>query len=226
MNTKKTETADLENISSKKGIKKKIIILICSIIVLIALMFGAVIILEKISTNLSNEDKKQYDFDFYDADYTEDIFTDKEYLELIEGSVIMFCNMDNVTFGITEDEASRYGGDVGFMIEYLHYINYGDVEGYNNCYSDLYYTVEDPKERFTMQKIYDIELIKISETAAKDDAGKTYNEYVFALSYKILDNNGTLRDDFLVGPKKQYILVTDREGTYKIDGITTAVIKN
>ncbi len=229
------ENVDLENKNtpecvapeqSKKGIKKKIIVLICAILALIALMFGAVLVLEKISNNLEQKNMdKEYEFDFYEVDYSEDIFSDPEYLELIENSAINFCNMDNVTIGITEEDASRYGEDVKFMVDYVHYMTYGEVEKYNSCYSDLYYTVEKPHERFTMQKIYNVELIKISQEAVTDENGKEYTEYVFTLGYQILENNGTLRNDFLNGSKKQYILLTNREGSIKIDGITTTQSK-
>jgi hypothetical protein len=95
----------------------------------------------------------------------------------------------------------------------------GDVNKYNGCYSDLYYEKEDPKDNFTMQKIYDVVLKKLSEESVSDGK-ETYMKYVFSLNYKILKNNGTLRDDFLNGSRTQYIYITNREGELKIDGIT------
>jgi hypothetical protein len=99
----------------------------------------------------------------------------------------------------------------------------GDVNSYNECYSDLYYEKEKPKEKFTMQKIYDVVIKKMSEESVTDTDGK-YTKYVFSLNYKILNNNGTLRNDFLNGTRTQYIYITNREGELKIDGIT--VLKN
>lgn len=209
------ESKEISAKSDKSTTKKKLIIWICIILAVIVVMFLAATVLEYVSDKLS-EDKEQYNFDFYEADYDENIFEDEDYVELARGGEIMFCNMDNVTFGMLPEEASSYGDEVAFMVKYIEYMINGNVKGYNDCYSDLYYTVEKPKENFTMQKIYDVYLTKYSH-----DTDPGYDRYVFTLSYQILENNGTLRDDFLTGSKMQYILVTNREGEYKIDGIST-----
>ena len=95
----------------------------------------------------------------------------------------------------------------------------GDVKNYNLCYSDLYHEKTKPKENFTMQKIYDVTLKKMSEESISND-GTVYTRYIFSLNYKILKNNGTLRNDFLNGSRTQYISLTDRTGELKIDGVT------
>lgn len=223
-NNIQNELTENEQIKDKKGIKKKTVMLICIILAVIIFMFILVWILDIVLDKLSSDKNKKYEFEFYEANYSENIFEDEEYLELIKNSVIMFSNMDNVTFGITEDEAIKYGEDVDFMVKYVHYMTYGMVKEYNECYSELYYTVEEPKKSFTMQKIYDVSIEKLSQTQVSDD-GQTYSEYIFTLTYKIHENNGTLRDDFLNGTKKQFIRITNREGELKIDGISTAQYK-
>ena len=70
-----------------------------------------------------------------------------------------------------------------------------------------------------MQKIYDVLIKKISEDTVSDGNG-SYTKYIFSLNYKILKNNGTLRNDFLTGSRTQYIYITNREGELKIDGVT------
>ena len=62
-------------------------------------------------------------------------------------------------------------------------------------------------------------LKKISEESVSDD-GDIYTQYIFSLNYKILKNNGTLRNDFLNGSRTQYINITNRSGELKIDGVT------
>lgn len=209
--------------SDRQGIKKKIIIAISAILISMALLFVLVLTLESISKRLAN-DKPEYNFNFYEADYEENIFEDKEYVELIKNGYIYYNNGENVTVGINDNNASSYGEAVEFLINYINIMISGDVDGYNKCYSELYYSKEKPKESFTMQKIYDVNIVKISESQATDD-GKEYMEYLFSLSYKILKNNGTLRDDFLEGSRTQYIYFSNRSGEMKIDGISTSNIK-
>ena len=208
--------------NSSSSIKKKIVIVIISIISLMALMFISIFVLDIILDKIQEKEEGN-DFNFYEADYDENIFEDAVYLSLIENGYISYCDMDNVTLSIDENDAEKYGQDVAFMVSYIKHMINGDVNSYNKCYSDLYYEKEKPKEKFTMQKIYDVVIKKISEESITDADGK-YTKYVFSLNYKILNNNGTLRNDFLNGTRTQYIYITNREGELKIDGIT--VLKN
>ena len=208
------------NLSS---MKKKIVIVIISIVALIALMFISIFVLDIILDKIQEEKEEEIHFNFYEADYDENIFEDTKYLSLIENGYIRYCDMDNVTLSIDENDAEKYGEDISFMVSYIKYMINGDVDGYNACYSDLYYDEEKPKEKFTMQKIYDVVIKKMSEESVTDTNG-TYTKYIFSLNYKILNNNGTLRNDFLNGTRTQFIYITNREGELKIDGIT--VLKN
>ena len=222
MNSDKKHTQEndftLQNTSKRSRMKKKIIIVIISILALMALMFISIFVLSSILDKISGKDE-EYNFNFYEADYNENIFEDREYMSLIENGYISYCDMDNVTLGIDKDDAHKYGQDVEFIVAYIQYMINGDVDKYNGCYSDLYYEEEDPKEKFTMQKIYDVLIKKISEETVSDSSG-SYTKYIFSLNYKILKNNGTLRNDFLGGSRTQYIYITNREGELKIDGVT------
>ena len=222
MNSDKKHTQEndftLQNTSKRSRMKKKIIIVIISILALMALMFISIFVLSSILDKISGKDE-EYNFNFYEADYNENIFEDREYMSLIENGYISYCDMDNVTLGIDKDDAHKYGQDVEFIVAYIQYMINGDVDKYNGCYSDLYYEEEDPKEKFTMQKIYDVLIKKISEETVSDSSG-SYTKYIFSLNYKILKNNGTLRNDFLTGSRTQYIYITNREGELKIDGVT------
>ena len=95
----------------------------------------------------------------------------------------------------------------------------GDHDAYNDCFSKEYLLTNGYADEFTMQKIYGIVIQKYSVTAKSGDGG-IYNEYVYTLDYKIMENDGTLRRD--IGSdmsRTQYITVTDRTGEYKIDRI-------
>jgi len=207
-----------ETTAYKRKLKKTIIIVIIVLVAVLVFMFAAVMILDLIVSNLQN-DEETYNFNFYNADYSENIFDDPEYIALIENGYISFSNMDNVTLSIDEEDAASYGKDVEFIVQYVKYMINGEVDKYNSCYSDLYYQKADPKENFTMQKIYDVNIKKISEQSVSEN-GQTYTKYVFSLNYRILNNNGTLRNDFLTGSRTQYLYITDRSGSLQIDGVT------
>ncbi len=213
--TKKNENTP----RSREGIKIKIIVAMIIAICVILFLFVAVAVLDLILVNLQN-DEPTYDFNFYEADYNENIFEDEEYLELIKYGYLSYNNGEGVTVSITEKSSHEYGDAVAFLVDLVNLMINGDTEGYNACFSELYYQKESPKERFTMQKIYDVTITKISEENLNNN-GISYTQCVFALSYKIHENNGTLRDDFLTGSKTQYVYMNNESGNFKIDGITT-----
>ena len=126
--------------------KKKIVIVIISIIAIMALMFISIFVLDSILDKMQEKEEVN-NFNFYEADYDENIFEDTKYLSLIENGYISYCDMDNVTLGIDEENAQTYGKDVAFIVSYIKHMINGEVQEYNHCYSDLYYEKEDPKDR-------------------------------------------------------------------------------
>ena len=164
--------------------------------------------------------------DFAPADYEENIFEDQEYLALIEKGFIDYTDYaTNITLGIDYASAIDHGEDVQFMVDYIYAIIAGDAEEYNNFFSDEYYKKNEPKEKFTMQKLYEVNISKVSVTQKSDKSGNTYNEYQYIVKYKILDNNGTFRNDFNSGTKEQYIFFTNKTGDFLIDRISTPQVK-
>jgi hypothetical protein len=85
----------------------------------------------------------------------------------------------------------------------------GDADAYNALFSSNYYKNHDPEPPFTMQRLYDIKLTKVSETLVAGEKGK-YTQYEFEVEYKIRLNDGTYRTD--IGhdeSKKQYFVLSD-----------------
>ena len=142
-----------------------------------AFMFISIFVLDIILDKIRNKEEEN-SFNFYEADYDENIFEDPEYLSLIENGYISYCDMDNVTLGIDEEDAETYGKDVAFIVTYIQHMVNGEVNEYNDCYSDLYYEKEEPKENFTKQKIYDVLIKKLSEESVSDGK-ETYTTYIF-----------------------------------------------
>ena len=213
---------DKKSSKSKKILIRIICIVVGVIIFMMAASFGMNIYLQK----RAEKDAQRVHFDFAPADYDENIYEDPEYLSLIERGFIDYTDYEtNLTLAVNYEDAIDYGEDVLFMVDYIYAIVAGDAEAYNEFFSDEYYKKNEPKDEFTMQKLYEVNISKVSQTKESDKAGNTYNKYQYIVKYKILDNNGTFRNDFNTGTKEQYILFTNKTGEFLIDGITTPKIK-
>ena len=213
--------------NTNKNYKKKLIIAITCIVVIIVLLAVIVEMIEYFNAKKTSE-PFEIDYDFYPADYEENIFEDERYLELISGEYIRFCDSStNVTVGIDTENTGDYSAELLFMLGYIDNIINGDHKSYNARFSDVYYDTHKPLERFTMQKVYDVLITQnLTESVTDKKTGINYTKYSFALEYKIYENNGTFRRDIGNGSKKQYITVTDRNGALLIDSIVTEIIKN
>ena len=213
---------DKKSSKSKKILIRIICIVVGVIIFMMAASFGMNIYLQK----RAEKDAQRVHFDFAPADYDENIYEDPEYLALIERGFIDYTDYEtNLTLAVNYEDAIDYGEDVLFMVDYIYAIVAGDAEAYNEFFSDEYYKKNEPKDEFTMQKLYEVNISKVSQTKESDKTGNTYNKYQYIVKYKILDNNGTFRNDFNTGTKEQYILFTNKTGEFLIDGITTPKIK-
>ena len=220
---KKTNAEQQEKSAKNKKILIRVIcIVVATLVVLMAASFAMNLYLER----KAEKDAQKIHLNFSPADYDENIFEDQEYINLIKNGFIDYTDYaTNLTLGIDYSDALGYGADVQFMVEYIYAIIDGDVEAYNSFFSDEYYKKNDPKENFTMQKLYEVNIARVSETQKTDKSGNTYNEYQYIVKYKILDNNGTFRNDFNAGTKEQYIFFTNKTGDFLIDSISTPKIK-
>lgn len=224
MNTEKNINKDEAEKSSKsKKILIKIICIVVAVIIfMIAASFGMNVYLEK----RAEKNAQKVHLDFAPADYEENIFEDQEYIKLIENGFIDYTDYEtNLTLGINYENAIDHGEDVLFMVDYIYAIIAGDAEEYNEFFSEEYYKKNEPKDKFTMQKLYEVNISKVSQIKETDKSGNTYNEYQYIVKYRILDNNGTFRDDFNSGTKEQYIFFTNKTGGFLIDSVSTPKIK-
>jgi len=215
----------IDDNKSKISSKHKLMIAIFIIIGAILLLVIASWLIDVYNSKKDSEDESKIEFDFYTPNYNENIFENERYSELIDNGFIYYTDLaTNLTVEIDRDTAHIHGKEIEFMVEYIYSIIYGDCEAYNSFFSEEYFSENERKDLFTMQKIYDVDIKKeIPNTISED--GETYTKYVFSVQYRILENNGTFRDDFLEGRKLQYITVSDREGTLLIDSISTPKTK-
>ncbi len=203
-----------------RAAKKKIIIGFIVVLTVLLLLYGITLIIPFFEQKMTPEETEYIaDFDFYPADYTEDIFEDTEYLALIQDGFLLYDNNSNFATIVDKSNAVQFDEGVDLLVDMVYAIIYGDVDGYNSCFSEKYYEDHSPKENFTMQKIYNGKLTYLSAEDVTED-GVTYTEYTYKISYYIHENNGTFRKD--IGDKEareQYIVICDREGSMLIDDI-------
>ena len=213
MNENQTTTLD------KRKAKKRLMVAIIVVIAAIVLLLVASVVIDIIE-NKKRAGEVEIDYDFYPADFNENIFEDEKYLNLIEGEFLKYCDSTtNLTVGIDRETAKDHGEPVAFIVEMLYDAIEGNCDEYNKNFSTEFYKSNSPKQAFTMQKIYDVTITFISAEKTED-----YTKYNYCLEYKIFENNGTFRKDIGDGSKKQYLVITNRSGELLVDSITTAKV--
>lgn len=209
------------------NIKKKMLIVLIAVITIPLLLLGLINILTK-CTNESGETPAETTGYTSELKFSDEYITGEAELWLDE----KYANADKtiyyldpqtgVTIGIEDEKYDNYGAGTQLLCEMIASIMAGDADTYNTFFSEIYFSENEEKEEFSMQKLYDILITPCSATEETDENGNTYNEYIYALEYKIRRNNGSFRSDIdSDGNRTQYLLITDRGGSLLIDGIYT-----
>lgn len=155
---------------------------------------------------------------FYDPDWETDIFTLERYLD--KNRYITFKE-GGFSVMIVDEAYSEYGDTVQFLADYLNTLIYGDAEGLNGFYSSEWLDANGCYESFTMQKLYDMVIEFIVSTDAVNSDGRHVTEYVYKLSYKILENDGTFRSDIESDASRpQFFTVVDDGETFSITSVS------
>lgn len=152
-----------------------------------------------------------YDY-FYEADYSLKLEEYENYRDYLDLDRALYYKNGNQTVGISDDEIDSYPDVIRFFRRYFDSIIDGNSEKYNSMFGEEYYKTHVEKEKFTPQMIYDMTVEQLSTSS--DDG---VSEYVFDVSYKIFENNGTFRDDIYSNASRtQRITLDDSEGEIKI----------
>ncbi len=205
---------------SNSKAKRRLLTIVISIVLVILVLFIASLVINQIGEKDEIITERVIDYNFYPANFEENIFEDPEYLDLIFGGFIKFTNQLNITTYVDKDNAFIQGQEVEFLVNMIYDIVNGNSEAYNARFSQGYYKNHLSKSEFTMQKVYDATIAYYSDEYVSDDSGN-YTKYVYTLEYKIFENNGTFRKDIGAGSKKQYITLTNKTGELLIESINT-----
>lgn len=209
--------------SSKDSIKKQkraiIITFLCLVgFVIIYFIFSAIDWTSIFTKDNGASDNYIY---FYDEKLSHDLYSDDVYMGY-DRTINILSEATGISETITENDRTSYNEAVNLLYNMIEYMIGGNADGYNSCFSSIYFSNAEPKVRFTKQKIYNITIIEVSQSEKQDENGNVYTEYYYKLDYMIRHNNGSLRNDVgSDGIKTQHIILSDKTGDVLIDTIYT-----
>lgn len=207
------------NKTTNKAKKKKlikIVLVVASVFLVLALLAW---VLPMVIENL-NSDSEDYSYNewlFFEPDYNKNILEDEIYLSLNRGIHYNRYGDERV---LTEDMISDQHISAQFFYDYFDCIVRGDYQNYPSFYTERCLNDENFNlpERFTMQGIYDINVILHSVVG--DEATGKITEY-YEVSYRIFENNGTYRRDILPDETRTRVFEIEiNGGEAKINSIT------
>jgi hypothetical protein len=188
----------LKNDNNKKEIKgdydiKKIIAVLAAAIILMIIL----LLLNNINYDVDMFGRRQTEpakkIVFSIPDYESDIYENSEYMA--KNRFILYKE-DPYTTVITET-INEYGSLGMFFLDYFKVLRDGDAEAYNGFFTDDYFEDKNNTRytEFTMQKIYDAEVEKLTESLIESGEYDGWTRYTYKISYKIMANDGTFRSD-------------------------------
>ncbi len=210
-------------VNPKNAAKKRAKRLVLTVAILFCLLLALNGILNSglIGRLLAPKDKTEGPPVFlYPVDDTEDIFADEEYMDL---NRYLFYTEGAFSVYLANQNDFLAAGEVAvFFGDYFDAIIHGDHEKYNACFTEQYRKENGEKSRFTMQKIYDMEAMKLREYVISEGTSDQTTVYEFKVSYRICCNNGTFRDDLasdMARPQVYRLYRFDRTEEIRIQAI-------
>lgn len=187
--------------------KRKIVILIGIIIALSFCIFLGL-------SYCSEDDYQEDDLEYYPADYSENIFKNQAYMDKVR---FVRFGSEGYNYILTDDNFLDYDEKAVFFKLYFDSIIAGDASKYATFFDSSFFTTKNPKpEKFTMQKLYDIEVL-YQATLEMEFQGKNIDVLDYVVRYKIMENNGTFRKGLPSDVwKPQHYLVSYIDGELKI----------
>ncbi|MBE6582322.1 MAG: bifunctional folylpolyglutamate synthase/dihydrofolate synthase [Ruminococcaceae bacterium] len=217
--------ADKNGAIGKKAKEKRIAkLMIAAVCILTALFLALNLILESgVFSSLFGEEIKYREYPplgeeyFCTPDWVENIFEDNEY---IKKDRLIHYSSNNVTLHLEDDDDFAAAGPIAlFFREYFNAVISGDHEAYNELLTDLYKNEYGEKAPFTMQKIYEIDVIDLNCVSYLNEGkANQITVYEFDVAYRIMDNNGTFRNNIMSDDKRavRYFLYQYSSGEIKI----------
>ncbi|HBL85236.1 MAG: hypothetical protein A2Y17_03315 [Clostridiales bacterium GWF2_38_85] len=177
----------------KSKVRKRIIVIISIIFAVIIVLYVVTVVMDFIkekSLMNNNTESIAENICFYVPDYKANIYDDPIYMDQNRG--IMYITNG---YGVTLTEKTIDDCDIvaKFFQQYFSTVIEGNYVDYPSFFSDNFKKYNTLPSKFTMQKIYDIE-IKLYSREIENEAPMVYRD-TYEVRYRIRHNNGTLRSD-------------------------------
>ena len=164
-----------------KGITRLLFILAA----VLAVLIGLNLLLDRLNSNEPKRNVRQT-VELYEADFTCNIFEDPEYTA--EENFIMYTENGQSTRIYNRTEAAAAGELGSFFFNFIKDMIYGDYEGFKEYFTDDYLERYGRFGRFSMQRLYNIDVQIVSKQANGDG---TFS-YLCKLVFSIMKNDGTV----------------------------------
>ncbi len=191
--------------AKEKKLAKRLAVAVC---ILIAIFLAINLVIESgILAPFLEDEIKYRDYPPLDdkylhvPDWDENIFENEEYMA--KDRYIRYIE-NNVIFTLEEDSEFEARGAVAlFFRDYFDAVISGDHKTYNSLLTEQYKKEYGEKAPFTMQKLYDIEVTDLAAAEYLNE-GKPNQiiVYQFDVAYKIMENNGTYRNNLMSDDKR------------------------
>lgn len=191
---------------------------VTTVIVVIAVVSLIVGVWQFISVNKTPEKTTPYTADVYDPNLfalvdpdAPSIFDDDDYLSM-DRSIHVRNGIEEYT--VTDPHSDIADGEILFFFDYFDIISHGDYVKYEELFTDSYYEKYLSQGEFSEQRVYDIHLEKLIDSAGNSD--RAY----YLVTYKIAANNGSFRRDITSDSVRPVVIEIVRNGaSYLINDI-------
>lgn len=205
----------LDNNTSNKNNKRKLIntiIVIGIVLVVLSLIaFLGPIVYDKF---VGSNEESEYIF-FYPADYSVDPYADPKYMLQIRD---VYFVEGNTGVLVTDETRDTIRNTASFFERYFKLAIEGKFEEFQELFDKSLYNGLKIPEKFTSQKIYDIDVEFYQEVSDSANEKVKYEYYI--VRYKIMYNNGTFRDDVGSDETRPLMYTIKKQGdTSQIIGI-------
>lgn len=230
---------------SKKGKSKKILLAVLSALFCLLCVLGiAYSVLGAVNYELSaqryHEKPAGQNGVFCEIDFDADIMNDKDYIMRDDWYNIEYTRENGaVTELVTDENREDFGEWVNFFFRYFDKLRAGEYRDFDTLFTKSYFDKNEHTDTFfgfTKQRVYDI---RVENANYKYTEGRT-DYAVFAVTYKIMKNDGTFRNDIAPDQSRtQYFILAkigddifisdilykfDREFDYSASGVTDKIV--
>ncbi len=210
----------MENTEKKKrepmSPKKKVKIIIASLIGALVLCVVLIAVLDAVDGGSKGGERETLPpidewllHETYDEKF--DIMEYEEYLSL-DRNIYLDNKSAGVMQSVSNDDKDLHGEGFSVIYRVITAINEGDHTAYNGYMGADFLK----KKAFTQQQIYSITVVPESSERVSED-GVSYDEFIFTVTYRIHENNGTYRNTIESDVSRpQIFIVNNSTGSFKV----------